>query len=221
MGQVFKAITEEYQPQWFDRSNGWTGTTQAEAFAFCVDFNKKMPCPYEALCPLGRGSEPLGGYKSNSWLPMMDGTNSWVNVDEDDSCTEYSHLHPGPPSWGVDGSNDEQTQNLACCTIPTQSPTKSPVTSSPTMKPSPSPTNIPTRPPTLEPTAKPTVGDDYYYESMATAYEPLWFDRSQGWTGPPILKGYTFVQGKILEFPALIKLYAQLERKRVCCHLEM
>jgi len=140
--QVFKAITEEYQPQWFDRSNGWTGTTQAEAFAFCVDFNKKMPCPYEALCPLGRGSEPLGGYKSNSWLPMMDGTNTWVNVDEDDSCVEYSHLHPGPPSWGVDGSNEEQTQNLACCTIPTQSPTKSPVISSPTMKPSPSPTNV-------------------------------------------------------------------------------
>jgi len=51
---------------------------------------------------------------------------------------------------------------------------------------------IPTRPPTLEPTAKPTVGDDYYYESMATAYEPLWFDRSQGWTGTTYLEGIHF-----------------------------
>ena len=50
--QVYKTVSETYSPQWFDRDSGWAGTTQVEAFDFCLDFDAKMPCPYTALCPL-------------------------------------------------------------------------------------------------------------------------------------------------------------------------
>ena len=138
--QVYKTVSETYSPQWFDRDSGWAGTTQVEAFDFCLDFDAKMLCPYTALCPLGRDTQPLGGYKDNTWIPIMDTPNEWVQLGEDDSCARYSHLHPGLPAWGTEGGNEEQTRSIACCTIPT-----------------PEPTHMPTKPPTPRPTALPTA----------------------------------------------------------------
>ena len=93
---------------------------------------------YQALCPLGRGSEPLDGYKddggsSGSWAPIIDGPNQWVQISStgESSCVQWSHLHPAPPSWGKNGDgNEDMTRHLACCVYhddtpePTLRPTK-------------------------------------------------------------------------------------------------
>ena len=219
---VYKSVSEIYQPKWFDRSKGWTGTTHTEAFEFCSDFNFNMPCPYEALCPLGKGSKPLGGYKDDAngaWAPIQDAPNAWVQLGEDNSCVKYSHLHPGPPAWGEEGGNEEQTRNIACCTQAAPDPTESP-TDKPTFEPTPqpstaSPTPSPsTAPPTKNPvTPPPTYTDDHYYEEIAVNLEPLWFGRESGWGGSTYLEGLNFCAMQDSRVPCPYIAYCPLGKK--------
>ena len=63
MSLIYQDVSEAYQPKFFDRQKGWLGKTFIEALDFCQDFNNYIPCPYDALCPLGLKTKPLGGYK--------------------------------------------------------------------------------------------------------------------------------------------------------------
>eukprot|EP00579_Thalassiosira_antarctica_P010897 CAMPEP_0201913398 /NCGR_PEP_ID=MMETSP0903-20130614/3841_1 /ASSEMBLY_ACC=CAM_ASM_000552 /TAXON_ID=420261 /ORGANISM="Thalassiosira antarctica, Strain CCMP982" /LENGTH=165 /DNA_ID=CAMNT_0048448583 /DNA_START=15 /DNA_END=509 /DNA_ORIENTATION=+ len=51
-----------YQPIMYDRSKGWVGQTYIEALVFCEEAAGLAVCPYDAVCPSGIDSEPLGGY---------------------------------------------------------------------------------------------------------------------------------------------------------------
>jgi len=183
INQIHQSVWETYHPTWFDRSKGWHGQTSAEAFRFCSDFSNKVPCPYEALCPMGVETEPLGGYKDEggeTWAPIGDAPNSWVLLSRLNSCAQYSHLHADPPSWGETGEgNEEITRHIACChslhssasvsatgapiaASPSETPTATPVSASPSETPtatpvSASPSETPTATPTASPSATPTA----------------------------------------------------------------
>lgn len=208
---VYTEISDKYQPKYFDRSTGWQGQTHTQAVEFCSDFYGYFPCPYAAICPLGKGSEPLGGNKNDpggaSWAPIIDGPNQWVQLGEDASCVEWSHIHPGPPPWGETGEdNEELTRNIICClqipatAEPTMPPTPKPTTRSPTRQPTRDPTSKPTLKPTLpptplptaKPTPEPTFNAEDYYKAVVTSYEPIWFDRSTGWVGQTYLEALAF-----------------------------
>jgi hypothetical protein len=160
MNQMYQIVWETYHLTWFDRSKGWHGQTSAEAFSFCSDFSNKVPCPYEALCPMGVETEPLGGYKDEggeTWAPIGDAPNSWVLLSRPNSCVQYSHLHDDPPSWGETGEgNEEITRHLACCfSLPSSasvSATGAPITASPSGTPTATPVSAsPSETPTATP----------------------------------------------------------------------
>ena len=118
--------TATYRPVQYDRSKGYKGQTYVDAFAWCGEHGQYSLCPFEAVCPDGFDSEPLGGYKEGgqvfdldedveeSWIPILtDAGNEWVNVAPMNACAIYSHEHPGPPEWGVTGKDNEAiTRNL-------------------------------------------------------------------------------------------------------------
>jgi len=222
MSMVYQTVSETYEPKWFDRSKGWHGQTHNEAFLFCADFNGYFPCPYEAICPLGKGSQPLGGNKNDSngsWAPIMDGPNQWVQLSEDASCVQWSHLHPGPPEWGETGEdNEDLTRHIACCldisttpdptpkptAMPTPQPTEEPSltpTPQPTPEPTPEPTNLPTHTPIRAPTPEPTMSDADYYKAIVTSLEPIWFHRTNGWEGKTYLEALQFCASQESRIP--------------------
>merc|ERR1712194_768629 len=112
---------EKYSPVWYDRSSGWTGQTFDEAALFCSGkgLNNDI-CPYEAICPEGPLNPPYGGIKDEpswAWAPINEPFNSWVQVSNWQSCTQYKDLNPNDsPIWGLTGSNNEDlTRHIACC----------------------------------------------------------------------------------------------------------
>jgi len=233
---VYQTVGETYRPKLFDRNQGWKGQTYSEAFAFCVDFDFYMPCPYEAICPLGKGTVPLGGNKESntkggSWAPILEGHNEWVQLSEDGSCVQWSHLHPGPPPWGETGEdNEELTRNVACCfassstseptSKPTDAPTHNPTllpTKDPTSQPTPppttsKPTNLPTETPTRKPTAKPTLDEEKFYKSIVQQLEPIWFSRTDGWQGQTYLEALQFCATKESRIPCPYIAYCPVAR---------
>ena len=57
---IYRDVASTYQPKWYGRSS-WTGQTYLEAIQFCqevADDGSYGLCPLEAICPLGRNSEP-------------------------------------------------------------------------------------------------------------------------------------------------------------------
>ncbi len=117
----FAWALEAYQPEWFDRSNGWVGTNYGEAINFCQQKGGRTICPFEAYCPMTKspGSTPFGGVKSEySWAPIDDAENWWVQVSGSDTCQLYNEMNGGPPSWGRAGKNELETGYVACCKQP-------------------------------------------------------------------------------------------------------
>jgi hypothetical protein len=81
-----------------------------------------------AICPGGQGSRPLGGHKNEngeqdipsyggSWVPVIDGSNEWVSVGNDNSCVKWSTMNDGKaPDWEITGEgNEANTRHLVCC----------------------------------------------------------------------------------------------------------
>jgi len=118
-GDVYASIAEKYKPLWFDRSSGWSGQTYLEALQFCEAAEGMVICPYEAICPLGPGSEPLGGYQDDlgvGWAPIIDSANEWVYVSSVEGCALYSTLYLTSPEWGITGKDNEDiTRSVMCC----------------------------------------------------------------------------------------------------------
>lgn len=71
---AYIATENKYDPNWYNRLKGWTGTTYSEAVEFCSKLHEGFElCPQEAICPLGEDSEPLGGFRvgpKGSWVPI-------------------------------------------------------------------------------------------------------------------------------------------------------
>eukprot|EP00581_Thalassiosira_minuscula_P005828 CAMPEP_0183746012 /NCGR_PEP_ID=MMETSP0737-20130205/66532_1 /TAXON_ID=385413 /ORGANISM="Thalassiosira miniscula, Strain CCMP1093" /LENGTH=2336 /DNA_ID=CAMNT_0025981691 /DNA_START=12 /DNA_END=7019 /DNA_ORIENTATION=- len=119
---TYKDAAEMHMPTEFDRQRGWKGQTYDEAYEFCGKEESEVLCPYEAICPMGKGSVPLGGYIDDAggpkemWVPISDSENDWVQVTENNACAIYSLEHGKTPDWGVTGNDNEGiTRHIFCC----------------------------------------------------------------------------------------------------------
>lgn len=61
MAAAFADISQKLKPIAFDRSQGWSGQTYLDAITFCAKKGSKIPCPYEAHCPMGPYGPPMEG----------------------------------------------------------------------------------------------------------------------------------------------------------------
>ncbi|KAL7531697.1 hypothetical protein ACHAXR_008063 [Thalassiosira sp. AJA248-18] len=119
MNEVYEASAEKFHVASYDRGNGWLGQTYGEALEFCAKQDSKIPCPYEAICPLGSEGEPVGGAvtaPNGAWAPIMDTANDWVQIGHKDTCMTYNSMKPHPPKWGLTGEENEAiTRHIKCC----------------------------------------------------------------------------------------------------------
>ncbi|KAL3785541.1 hypothetical protein ACHAW5_010502 [Stephanodiscus triporus] len=116
-GILYQAIDRKYKPKIYNRSQGWTGYSFADATIFCAShypydgIHIGVPCPFEAYCPEGPNSLPYGGNRVGpSYAPIMDDVENWlgwVQLSEGHSCEAYNYLTPEP--------NAEQTGIIMCC----------------------------------------------------------------------------------------------------------
>jgi len=110
-----------YLPRSFGRNDGWAGTNYLAALNFCLEKNNNVPCPYEAICPLGEGRTPIVGFKDEplgSWVPFFfeGSVNEWVSLSSDNPCEKFSIKYGEKPSWGLTGKDAEGfTRYVACC----------------------------------------------------------------------------------------------------------
>jgi hypothetical protein len=182
--QVYQNIGSPYQVAWFSRATGWDGTTMKDALQFCAK-KQTILCPFESVCVDGPDNPPIGGEKlapdgGVAWTPVIskEEDNLWVSVSKPDLCIKYTNEHPNAPEWGVNGGNEAETRNVACCkaTGVAASTTTSdadssnaasestnvvsatpPPTPEPTPQPTPSPTIEPPTPPPTTPTVTETI----------------------------------------------------------------
>lgn len=116
---VYKATEERFRVVGYDRDSGWTGQTYGDALEFCAGKNSKIPCPYEAVCPMERMGDPVGGIvedENGAWAPIMDSPNGWVQLGRHDPCARYTDVKPHPPAWGLTGRDNEKiTRHVKCC----------------------------------------------------------------------------------------------------------
>jgi hypothetical protein len=118
-----KLVSDKLQPIYYNRSHGWGGQTYAAAIEFCASKESRVPCPYTAVCPNGKGRPPLGGIHENkkegSFVPIIDSPNQWVELSSRGVCELYSSLFGSPPEWGLTGEgNEDITTNILCCKEP-------------------------------------------------------------------------------------------------------
>lgn len=179
---LYQQIAQEYQPKWFDRSSGWTGESYVDALAFCAS-KQMIVCLYDAICPKGSNNLPYGGLRSEelAWAPVMDMVNEWVHVGADDQCILYSRMHPDSPDWGLVGGEEQLTRNIMCCKAGggdhiANTGTASDATVSP-------------HAPVVAATGEAAMEA---YAAVQEKFQPVWFDRSSGWTGQVYLNGEGF-----------------------------
>lgn len=210
ISKVYETISTKFQPLWFDRSKGWTGRTYLEGLTFCaVEQGERVVCPLEALCPLGPGSSPSGGQQGDlSWAPVSNKVNEWLSVGNTDSCVLYSYIHGDQPQWGLDGKdNADITSNIACCldsSVVGGNPSAADTTTVAVTTTSPPTTSTIATPVTPSPTPlKDNIvyQEEELYAAIETALEPLWFDRSSGWTGQAYLPALQFCATKDSRVP--------------------
>jgi len=122
MENIYKVSEERFRPVGYDRFQGWTGQTYGGALEFCALQDSKIPCPYEAICPMGSNGPPVGGENdgpNGAWAPIMDSANGWVQIGHKDTCTKYADMKPHPPMWGLSGKESEAiTPHIKCCDEP-------------------------------------------------------------------------------------------------------
>ena len=117
--EIYDAAISKYSPSKYNRENGWTGSTYDEARLYCEAIGSI--CPYAAICPLGPDTQPLGGYLNSdidqTWMPVSDTENDWVQVGESNSCILFSGENPEPPEWGITSTPESEvfTSDLMCC----------------------------------------------------------------------------------------------------------
>ena len=192
---------EEYHPLWFDHLKNWHGQTYQEKTKFCLDFSKRIPCPYDALCPMGVHSRPSKEEINGTWAPIggNDVDNSWVQLGQENSCVQWSHVNQDPPAWGKTGEGNEATnQHIACCNAPmstTSFPTATPTSAPSTLPPTDLPlTSFPTATPTSSLTTL-TPTDIQLTEQEQAAkevYDAMWYGRDDGYLGTTHAEAISF-----------------------------
>jgi len=115
--EEYRKVTELYMPAWYRRDEGWTGQSYDEGILFCAGLGRIL-CPYEAYCPLGKGTSPLGGGQlvPQSWAPLIDYEDGWVQIGLTSPCNQWKDLYTQPPAWGETGAGSEIiTEHIMCC----------------------------------------------------------------------------------------------------------
>ena len=115
--QLFHDVTAAYRPVTYDRSTGWQGRTYQEAVTYCDSYHNYIPCPYEVYCPDQKHlMAGISGEEGESWAPVVNQENEWVQVGTGDVCELYSERYGSKPDWGVSGENSEAiTRHIMCC----------------------------------------------------------------------------------------------------------
>eukprot|EP00571_Detonula_confervacea_P008023 CAMPEP_0172314916 /NCGR_PEP_ID=MMETSP1058-20130122/23519_1 /TAXON_ID=83371 /ORGANISM="Detonula confervacea, Strain CCMP 353" /LENGTH=807 /DNA_ID=CAMNT_0013028871 /DNA_START=128 /DNA_END=2548 /DNA_ORIENTATION=- len=229
---IVRETTLKYRPRSFDRERGWTGRTCLEAVHFCTtaiesddgeDGNddgasdggagdRYKLCSYEAICPLGSDSEPIGGSKGPSsningddagdgstdvndddgrtkgmWTPISNQGNDWVQIGMgSSSCIRYTNEYANPPVWGLTGEGNEGvTQHVICCLDLQEEDDNVDIVASDGKGGS---LEI------YEPAdnSNGNVEYDPAYPDITAKYKPQWFDRSTGWNGKTYLQALAF-----------------------------
>mmetsp|Transcript_27007 Transcript_27007/g.57005 ORF Transcript_27007/g.57005 Transcript_27007/m.57005 type:complete len:693 (+) Transcript_27007:57-2135(+) len=112
---MYQEVEDKFQIVSFNRSEGWAGHTYGEALEFCARKSSKIPCPYEAICPMGPNGLPIGEVE-DGWVPIMDSANGWVQTGHKNTCMKYTDMKPHPPLWGITGKENEAiTRRIKCC----------------------------------------------------------------------------------------------------------
>jgi len=173
LDKLFLEMSSNYRPVWYDRSTGWLGETYAEAITWCGSHSNFVPCPFEVYCP--NDKTLLSGIMDEdgeSWAPVINGVNEWVQVGTGGECDLYSNRYGRQPEWGIEGGVEKATRHIMCCR-PTSAITGDV-----------SPDAV-TGPPPAPASKK---GDfatelEIAFNEVAKTYEPVWFARETGWHG--------------------------------------
>jgi len=118
-------VQDKYMAEWYSKEDGWAGKSYYDTILFCAEKGSRIPCPYEAYCPLGPGAHLLGGGRGEgeSWAPIIDVPNGWVQVGSDNTCMPYNAIHVVPPAWGLDVDETDSgigidISHVMCCHEP-------------------------------------------------------------------------------------------------------
>ena len=139
-----------------------------EAVKFCGSHPGYHLCTHHAVCPLGPGNAPVGGYKgaADAWVPISDSPNEWVMVSSSNTaCKRYSQIVNGaPPTWGEVGGNKAGTEHVLCC----------------------------------KGSVKDSAEEEFIYGVAAKKFHPTWYHREEGYNGRTWQEASDFCAGKSL-----------------------
>ena len=197
---AYKQAAQTFTPVQHTREQGWTGQTYLDAVEFCGNHDGLSLCPYAAICPMGPGEEPLGGYRdepNGSWIPILESTgegNEWVNVAEKDTCIQYTGIYPTNPVWGVTGEdNEDMTRHITCCAYVEGELGELPDETGP----SPPHPGVPSFTTTIE--EQVTDVEDATFVLDMEEFNPLLFNRENGWSGQTYLEAVQFCESLAVE----------------------
>ncbi|KAK1737323.1 hypothetical protein QTG54_012190 [Skeletonema marinoi] len=204
--QLFYEVTAAYRPITYDRSTGWQGQTYQEAVTYCDSYHNYIPCPYEVYCPDQKHlMAGISGEEGESWAPVVNQENEWVQVGTGDVCELYSERYGSKPDWGVSGENSEAiTRHIMCCRAhalqdgeePQHQPHENPSLPPPTAAIEQHDKNSDLDSEILESDVAEELGfddgdfggiDELDFDllevKLTQHFNPTWFDRETGWRG--------------------------------------
>ncbi len=169
------ASYHEHEPQWFDRSTGWTGSTHGEALTFCSGKTSSITarpmtiCTYDAMCPMGVHTTPAvlsSVQDENQRSPIVDDGGIWVYLGGEDRCVGKLWNATGDDTGGED-----VTRNVMCC-LPVEAAGEQVQI-------------VDTESDGADDAddADPAYSPSDPYESVKARYRPTIYDRSNGWIG--------------------------------------
>ena len=127
----------------------------------------------------------------------------WVQLGDENKCMLYTTLYPDTPAWGVTGQNNEQTtRHILCCSMFDSSLNDEGNASQPTL-----PVMSPTSPtqaaaPSSEQFSEREKAIEAIYTWMdKQKFNPVGFDRYQGWTGQTYTEAAEFCSSKSSMIP--------------------
>ena len=163
-----QSAMDTYHPVWYDRRDGYHGTTIEAAETFCNNVGGKRLCPLQAYCPNGPPTPEMSpqsyeeilyldrsSFQGEKWAPFSGGSDNsdWVLVGmlqglPTTTCASYTSLKDRSPMWDGSDGPAEHKQHVLCC----------------------------------EDEEVDDQGIDIE-SAMRQMYQPIWFDRLDGWNG--------------------------------------
>lgn len=122
--QIYKPLDNT----WYDRADGWNGSTIEDAHDFCSTKESRFACPYESYCPKGPHYPPVEGGPgldadyTTSWAPIIDEIGSGVVlIGREDSGAEEGSKSAICKAYHVTRKDDltaiglEESTHVMCC----------------------------------------------------------------------------------------------------------